>query len=222
MTVGPWLDRSCCRRNAIRAPRGPYAVGFPWPRPSSGRWPGRRCHASRPAGHRQSVPSSGGDRPDARPIPPGRLPALSMPPGRSGPLQRSAVAAVEWEPGSRMARRVRDGRCAGEACAGLDRRSCPSVELQRPSRHRRAHHPGRGLLLRGVQPTVEGPGRDRAPVAGPQGRAWPGPVHLAPARRTSEVAVIQGEIAYPREGHTEWWMRHPQPDEPTVEPPNQP
>lgn len=32
----------------------------------------------------------------------------------------------------------------------------------------------------------------------------------------------QDEIAYPREGHTEWWMRHPQPDEPTVEPPNQP
>jgi hypothetical protein len=140
MTVGPWLDRSCCRRNAIRAPRGPYAVGFPWPRPSSGRWPGRRCHASRPAGHRQSVPSSGGDRPDARPIPPGRLPALSMPPGRSGPLWRSAVAAVEWAPGSRMARRVRDGRCPGSACAGLDRRLCPSVELQRPSRHPRKLH----------------------------------------------------------------------------------
>ena len=73
-----------------------------------------------------------------------------------------------------------------------------------------------------------GPGRDRAPVAGPQGRAWPGPVHLAPLAVTSEVAVIQGEVAYPGEGHTysnlwvirldaegrcteftEWWMRHP-------------
>ena len=43
-----------------------------------------------------------------------------------------------------------------------------------------------------------------------------------PLAVTSEVAVIQGEVAYPREGHTEWWMRHPQPDEPTVEPPNQP
>jgi ketosteroid isomerase-like protein len=58
---------------------------------------------------------------------------------------------------------------------------------------------------------------------------------------TSEVAIIQGEVAYPREGHTysnlwvirldsegrcaeftEWWMRHPRPDEPTVEPANQP
>ena len=62
-----------------------------------------------------------------------------------------------------------------------------------------------------------------------------------PLAVTSEVAIIQGEIAYPSEGHTysnlwvirldaegrctestEWWMRHPQPDEPTVEPSNQP
>lgn len=62
-----------------------------------------------------------------------------------------------------------------------------------------------------------------------------------PLAVTSEVAVIQGETAYPNEGHTysnlwvirldaegrctefrEWWMRHPQPDEPPVEPSNQP
>ena len=62
-----------------------------------------------------------------------------------------------------------------------------------------------------------------------------------PLAITSEVAVIQGETAYPNEGHTysnlwvirldaegrctefrEWWMRHPQPDEPPVEPSNQP
>jgi ketosteroid isomerase-like protein len=61
-----------------------------------------------------------------------------------------------------------------------------------------------------------------------------------PLAVTSEVAVIQGEVAYPSEGHTysnlwvirldtegrcteftEWWMRHPQPDEPPVEPSNQ-
>jgi hypothetical protein len=58
---------------------------------------------------------------------------------------------------------------------------------------------------------------------------------------TAEVAVIQGEVAYPSEGQTysnlwvirldaegrcteftEWWMRHPQSDEPTVAPSNQP
>ncbi|HXQ57307.1 MAG TPA: transposase family protein [Actinomycetes bacterium] len=32
-----------------------------------------------------------------------------------------------------------------------------------------------------------------------QGRAWPGPVHLAPARRTCRAEF------------TEWWMRHPSP-----------
>jgi hypothetical protein len=62
-----------------------------------------------------------------------------------------------------------------------------------------------------------------------------------PLAVTSEVTIIQGETAYPREGHTysnlwvirldaegrcteftEWWMRHPQPDVPPVEPSNQP
>ena len=62
-----------------------------------------------------------------------------------------------------------------------------------------------------------------------------------PLAGTSEVAIIQGETAYPSEGHTysnlwvirldaegrcteftEWWMRHPQPDVPSVESSNQP
>jgi uncharacterized protein (TIGR02246 family) len=71
----------------------------------------------------------------------------------------------------------------------------------------------------------------------------PGQVQFTwhPLAVTSEVAVIQGEVAYPSEGRTysnlwvirldaegrcneftEWWMRHPQPDEPPVEPSNQP
>jgi hypothetical protein len=39
--------------------------------------------------------------------------ATAAPAGLSGLLEWIDVAAVEWEPGSRMARRVRDGRCAG-------------------------------------------------------------------------------------------------------------
>jgi hypothetical protein len=62
-------------------------------------------HASSPAGHRQSVPQAGGgDRPDAAQL--RREAARTAYAGRSvWRLYRSAVAAVEWEPGSRMARR---------------------------------------------------------------------------------------------------------------------
>ena len=80
--------------------------------------------------------AGGGDRTDARPILPGGcLPCRCRPAGLDPLAERCRRSRVRaWFPNGEAGL----GRCAGEACAGLDRRLCPSVELQRPSRHARS------------------------------------------------------------------------------------
>lgn len=147
--------------------------------------------------------------PDVHPLR-DRLPALPCPPVSA--LCRSAVAAV-----------------------------CPSVELHDPADVRALVTPDAAYSCEPYSRPWRG--QDESVRQWLERKDKPGqaPFQLAPARRDPRGHHHPGETTSPSVGHTysnlwvirldtegrcteftEWWMRHPQPDEPTVEPTIQP